>query len=364
MKSDSQIKLKRVRDYLEKNAFSGMVLARHDTFSWITTGGSDQVILSQTEGAGAVVVTRDRVCMVAQVMDGQRIMDEEMSGLEAEYVPLYWYEDSPLRRAVRLAGENPVCDVPAAGAEFRLDDIFALQFPLTETEVSRLKTLGEMSDRILSDAARSIRPGMVDYEVGAMLQSEYEKRNAQCDVLLVGTDERIFRYKHAVPSGAKLGRYVLLHTAARLGGLHCNVTRSIYFGDRLPDDIAGAYEAVSEIEAHNMSRCVTGTRWSDIFSEHKDLLRRLGFAEDWRGHYPGGRTGYFVCQCGLSQDPENRILDGEAYDWFVTVTGAKVEELGLNADGAFSVLSQTGRWPSKTFRANGSSFALPQIMMR
>jgi len=364
MDGDQQTKLERVRTYLLQSGYTGMVLARQDTFNWITSGGNSRVIVPDSLGAGVVVITANNVYMVALLMDGARIMDEEMTELEAEYIAVHWYEESSLDRAISLAGNRPVCDVFRRDCDFRLKDIYSLQFPLTHNEIQRLEYLGSMSDKILTNVAGSIVPGMVDYEVEAMLLYEYAKYNIQCDVLLIGTDERIFKYRHPAPSGATLGKYVLIHTAARQGGLHCNVTRSIYFDDRLPENIRKAYHMVSTIEANCMSRCVNGTRWSDIFQEYKDLLSESEFSEDWRGHYPGGRTGYFVCQPDLSMDSENVILESETYDWFITVTGAKVEELGLNCNQEFRILSNTGLWPSKNFTANGKTFSLPQIMLR
>lgn len=364
MRRDTDIKLARVRRFLQAEEYTGMVLSRQDNFSWITGGGSNRVIIPSEEGAGVIVVTQDQIYMVAQVMDGQRIMDEEMSGLDARYIPLKWYEESAVQRAVALAGEKPVADIAAGGCDCRLREIYALHFPLTDSELAVLTELGSISDRILTDAAAELKPGMTDYEVEAMLLYEYAKKNIQCDVLLVGTDERIFRYRHPNPSGAKVGEYILLHSAARMRGLHCNVTRSVYFGNRLPERIERAYAVAGLIEANCMSLCSAGVHWNDILKDHKRILREYGFADEWRNHYPGGRTGYFVCQADLSLDPENQILNREAYDWFITVTGAKVEELSVNIDGDFRILSNTGLWPSLDIERRGRIFSIPGIMMR
>ncbi len=364
MNNEQTIKLGRIRDYLNKNGYSGMVLARQDNFNWITSGGNSRVIVPSSEGFGVIVVTPSKVFMVAQIMDGSRIMDEEMSQLDAEYIPLKWYEESRVERAVALAGENPVSDIVANGCDCHINDIYNLHFPLTEAEIDKLTSLGRATDEILTRVANEIKPGMVDYEVEAMLLYEFGLRNIQCDVLLIGTDDRIFKYRHPNPAGAKVDKYVFLAPAVRKWGLHCNVTRSIYFGDTLPEKIQKAYDAVCNIEAHCMSRCVPGTRWSDILSDQKMLLKAYGYEDEWERHYPGGRTGYFVSQADLSLNTENLIVSNEAYDWFITVTGAKVEELGLNHNGNFKLLSNTGLWPSKQFHANNLTLQLPYVMMK
>lgn len=361
---EQDLKLRRIRDYIKKNRYTGMILSRQDNFNWITSGGNSRVVVPKDEGFAAIVVTQEQVYMVAQVMDGSRIMDEEMQSLDAEYIPLRWYEEPINERAVKLAGANPVSDVQITGSQNRLRDIYDLHFPLTQEEIDRLKKLGAISDYILNKVAKEIKPGMVDYEVEAMLLYEYAKQNIQCDVLLIGTDDRIYNYRHPSPAGRKLGSYVLLHPAVRSGGLHCNITRSVYFGDSLPKDIEKAYSAVSQIEVYCMSMCRTGNRWSDILEGQKKMLKELGFEEEWKGHYPGGRTGYFVCQTDLSMDRENRIKNNEAYDWFITVTGAKVEELAINQNGVFTLCSHGGCWPGRKITVNDFTLDVPQIMMR
>jgi len=363
-RAEMDLKLSRIRTYMKRSGLTGVVLARKDNFSWLSCGGNNRVVVPAQEGVGALVVTMDRLYLVAQVMDGQRLLDEELAGIEPEYVPLRWYEGPIIQKALALAGSAPAADVPADGAREALSDIYALHYPLTENEISKLRWLGRTVDEILTRTANMIQPGMVDYEVEAMLLGQFASRNIQCDVLLVGTDERIAKYRHPSPAGAKLGKYVLLHPAARFEGLHANVTRSIYFGDALPEKIERPYRAVMDIEAACIASCVAGRRWSDILEMQKSMLAERGYEEEWRGHFPGGRTGYSVCEADFSLNPEKCIADREAYDWFITVTGAKVEELSLYSGGRHEVLSAAGNWPVRKYEINGEVIELPDMLLR
>lgn len=40
----------------------------------------------------------------------------------------------------------------------------------------------------------------------------------------------------------------------------------------------------------------------------------------------------------------------QAYDWFITITGVKVEELSINANNNIEVTSVNGAWPSNFFK--------------
>ena len=363
MQDDASVKLGRVRRFLKEKGFTGLVLLRQDNFAWITSGGMNRVVIPSAEGFGAVVITQSEAFLVAQVMDGQRIMDEELNGLPLEYVPLRWYEESVLERALRLAGDRPAADVPCR-AECPLSEIYELHFPYTPFEIMRFHEIGAIADEVMTRVAQSIEPGMTDYEAEAMLLYEFAKRGAACDVVLVGTDERVFKYRHPNPVGAKLGRYVLLTPSVRLKGLHCNIARSVYFGDSVPGEIAQAYEAVSQVSANCMALCHTGASYAAILEAHKALLQELGFPDAWRGHYPGGRTGYFICQAGHALDPARTITETEAFEWFITVPGAKTAELTVKDGDKVTVASNTGHWPSRDITRHGKTFPIPVIMKR
>jgi Xaa-Pro dipeptidase len=361
MNDDTAVKLSRVREYCSMRGYTGMILSRQDNFAWITSGGNNRVIIPSAEGAGVVVVTRDRIYLVAQVMDGRRIMDEEMGGLEAELVPLRWYEESVLEKSASLAGKQPASDTMLDGS-CQVREIFNLHFPYTQNELSVFRQAGAISDEILYRTARQIKPGMDDREAEAMLQYEYTRRGALCDVILAGSDERVFKYRHPTPCGAKLGKYVLLSPAIRFRGLHCNVARSVYFGDKLPDEVARAYETVTAVAANCISRSVTGMTFKAILEEHKKLLHDHGYDGQWRGHYPGGRTGYFLSQADLSLDDTQSIGETDAFEWFITVPGAKAAELTIKDGISVQVTSCAGYWPVRQLERNGMAMSLPDIM--
>lgn len=357
-------KLARVRTYLDANGFTSMVLMRKDNFSWITTGGNNCVIHPTSEGMCALVILPDKVYMIAQVMDGARIMDEDMNALQAEYIPLKWYEESILECAARLAGEKPISDIGGFG-ECRLADIYELHNPFFKLEIERMRQLGVIADEVMTSVALRLEPGMTDYEAEGMLLGEFARRGVRCDVALVGADERVFKYRHPSPCGKRIENYALLTPALSWKGLHCNIARTVCFGESVPEEAARAYEAVCAVAANNFSLLETGVSYERILEEHKAILSELGFANEWRGHYPGGRIGYYLCQSDLSLNPEKVIRDTDAFEWFITVAGAKTAELVVKDGTDVFLASNTGLWPSKTFKArNGREFSIPQILLR
>jgi Xaa-Pro aminopeptidase len=360
---DFREKLQRVHAYLGKTGRGALIIGRRDNFSWFTGGGDNTVVRNSELGFSLLVITKTTVCHVAQTMDGPRILDDELQGLDVEPVFLRWYELSREQRAAELVkGLKAISDIPIDGADCLPQDIARLHYPLTAREIEKCRTLGRTTEEIIARVAAAIRPGMREREVEGMFLGEYAREGVSCDVLLIGSDERIAKYRHPCASEKAIERLVLLHPAVRKWGLHANVTRMVYFGDRIPSDLAARYDAACRIEAAAVSLCIPGQRFSGILEVEKRIYAETGFAEEWRNHYQGGITGYILADPTLCMDPDVEVRPNQAFDWFITITGAKVEELAISGTRP-EVLSACGAWPLKRYEHNGVALQLPEILM-
>jgi len=362
--SDYKQKLTRVRAFLAGSARGAMVLGRRDNFAWLTGGGDNSVVQCSENGFSILVITASSVYHVAQIMDGPRILDEELAGLDVEPVFLRWYENSREQRAAQIVkGLRAVSDVPIEGADCLPKEIARLHYPLTGFEIERCRAIGSKTEQIIARVAAQVEPGMREREVETMFLSQYAREGMSCDVLLIGSDERIGKYRHPSPADKAIDHLVLLHPAVRKWGLHANVTRMVYFGDRLPAEVAERYDAACRIEAAAISMSVPGRRFGEILEVQKEIYRETGFCDEWKNHYQGGITGYLLADPTLCMDPDAEVSPGQVFDWFVTITGAKVEELSMSGPKP-ELLSACGAWPLATYTHGGTTLALPQILRR
>jgi Xaa-Pro dipeptidase len=351
-------KLGRIRTFLARKGFTAMILGRRDNFAWFTGGGDCTVVRSSEAGFALLVVTRDSLHLVAQTMDGQRILDEEMQGIPVETAFLRWHDVSREDKALAIAGAGKVvADMPMRGAGALPAEIAKLHYPLTEGEMERCRSIGAASEVIIAGVADAIRPGMTEREVEAMFLGEYARAG-------MASDERIAKYRHPAPTRKKIERLVLLHPAVRSGGLHANVTRMVWFGDRVPDDTARRYQAACRIAAAAIALSTPGRTFASILEAQKALYRELGFGEEWHNHFQGGITGYLLADPTLCMDPAATVSPNQAFDWFITITGVKVEELSLTGAKGPEVPSVSGKWPSTSYTYEGRTVALPDILLR
>jgi antitoxin VapB len=254
-------------------------------------------------------------------------------------------------------------DIPLAGTQFLGAQIPTLFFPLTDLDIRRLRWVGKTNHDLLTTIARQIEPGMTELEIAAEIQRAYTRRNMTLDVLIVGVDERVFRYRHPLPTERVLKNYALLHPAARRWGLHANVTRLVHFGP-LPNEIQRAVDGVLTIEGRILGMISEGMHFADVLVEQKRWYSEVGFPEDWRYHFQGGITSYSLADPTQSLNPAARMVMRQAFDYFVTITGAKSEELVLLTEEGVEIASFGGDWPRRAIKTPRGEFEVPDILIR
>jgi len=360
------IKECRIMDYMSKNDYEAAVIGRRDNFAWLTCGGNNGVVLNYEAGVCIVVITKDAKYIIAKTMDAQRLIDEELQGMNDYYlVSLKWYECSIEEKALELIkGKKAFSDVRLKGVDFKPDVFYDLHYPLTENEIMRYRILGKTTEEIIKKVADRINPGMTEKEVESFLAAEYANNHMQGVVYIIGSDERISKYRHCLPTDKRIDKFVMIATACQKWGITLPITRMIYWGDTLPEDIRRKYEALCIIEAHTFAYCFPGNKFCEILDIQKRLFEETGFTNEWEKHYQGGITGYVVnnptkCTC---QDAV--ITDKQTFNWYITITGTKVEETILTSLEGKEILSSTGLWPVKKYQANGQTFFLPQILLK
>lgn len=364
-KMEFKEKRRRVRDFFDKTAYEAMIIGRQDNFAWYTCGGNNSVIITSEIGCASLVLTKDKDYVIAQYMDCQRIIDEELQGLDIEPINLKWYEISREEKAANIIkGLRTISDIPIEGAILAPNQIYELHYPLTEKEMGKCRWIGNKTEEIISKVAEQIRHRMSEHEIEVMFLYEYGKHKMTPEVLLIGSDYRLSKYRHPNPSDKKVDKLILLHPAVRKWGLHANVTRMVYLGDKVPEDVIQKYEMLNLLQAQTMSMCVPGEKFSKIFNSRKELLKNTEFKEEWRYHYPGGITGYMLCDATICAKHDAEVVINQTYDWFITLTGVKVEELSANTSRGIEMLSVTGKWPTKEYTFNEKIFRFPQILLK
>ena len=359
--SELDLKLGRIRDLLHEHALDALLLQRVSNFAWATCGAASYVNTAVADGAASLLFTPSGRYVIADNIEAPRLKLEE--GLEAqgwEFCVGPWFEKS--RVVADLAvGLSLGVDGSYPGASDLSSFFPGLRAALTTEEGDRFRVLAKACAAAMDAAIRSIGPGMTEHEIAGCLADEATKRGIQPIVDLVGTDERIFRIRHPLPTDKRLERYAMLVLCGRKWGLVCSITRLIHFG-HLPAELRSKSEAVAQVDAHFIAATRPGRKLCEIFQEAVESYQAAGYADEWRLHHQGGLGGYEPREIVATPEAEGEVSQGQVYAWNPSITGAKSEDTILVGAHENEILTAVPGWPVMKVEVNGCVIERPAIL--
>ena len=360
--SDSETKRQRVRGYIDSKNFDGVVITTREHFAWITSGGDNHVVYPTNIGFGAVVITNNHQYIIAHSMDADRLMEEQVNGQGYELVKMYWYEGDIRSKAVELAGKRVGSDTIFPGTENVYMDLVDLHYPMTALEVERIRWLATVTDDLFSTLARTIKPGETEIDIAAKLRNMHTLAGLEVDGMIVGSDERCFKYRHPLATEKPLEKYLMLHSVAQKWGLHSNLTRFLHFGPP-PSKIRKVYDCAAGVEARVFLSLEPGLKFAEILENQKRWYQELGFKGEWKYHFQGGPTGYVIADGGRSLT-DKVVQVNQPYEWFITVTGTKTGELTLLTEEGLEISSYiNSSWPGLDVNTPFGDVIVPDILV-
>jgi len=213
----------------------------------------------------------------------------------------------------------------------------------------------------MEEAIFSIKPGMSEYDIAAILAGESYKRGILPIVNLIATDERIYKFRHPLPTEKKMERYAMLVLCGRKYGLVASLTRLVHFG-QLPDDLKQKEIAVAEIDATFIANTKPGRSLADIFKNAQKKYADTGYPEEWQLHHQGGPAGYSPRETIANESNEWIVKNNQAYAWNPSITGTKSEDTILITGDGFEILTELTDWPIIEVDVQGHSIRRPAIL--
>lgn len=360
-------KVKKVRDFMRRHGFTGLLLSTQRNFAWLTGGGTSTVVIASEQGTVSLLVTLRKVYLLAPNDEVRRFMDEELKGFEVEPVVFKWYEDInrdvKLQLAHKLGGPHLASDVTIPDAIHIEDRFRTLRYELTQDEVKRYRKVARLASEAVEKVAREIKPGMSEEEIRALTAFELYKRGLVPTVLLIGVDDGILKYRHVIPRGRVLKRYAQINVCAKKYGLVVALTRLVHFGP-LPEAIKKRQRVAEKVYAAFVSGLKPGAKISRIFKEATGIYGKYGFPKEWENHHQGGGIGYSEREFIATSESKEIVHVNQAFAFNPTLEGAKVEDTVLVTENGIEILTYTGKWPYKEVSYNGKKIKVPEILVK
>ena len=359
--TELNIKLWRIHNLLEQSGLDALLLRQTSNFAWATCGASSYINRADLFSNSSLLIAPTSRHLLTDNIEASRLMDEEglaQQGWEFQVSP--WYDEknkiSELTKGMKLGADTSIPGALDLSAE-----IAWLRSQLTPEEGRRFRTLGMLCALGMRQAVEAIRPGMTEYEIAGVLSQAVESRGAQAIVNLIATDERIFSYRHPLPTSKKLQQYAMLVLCGRKWGLICSLTRLIHFG-KLPDEVRQKGGLIAHIDAEMIAATRPNNTLGDVFHIAQSAYRSAGFPNEWQSHHQGGSAGYAPREITATPESTQPILPGQAFAWNPSITGVKSEDTILVGDRSNEIITEMADWPTIDVQINDQIIRRPTIL--
>lgn len=354
--------LDKIVKWLGTTPYEGVVLGRRDNFKWITEENANAVVTNAEVGIAFLVIEKcGKVKMIADSSDCPR-MRQEQNFLQAECILAPWYETLDRFLVHYCEGKNYASDTGIPGTEVVQRKLIDLRMQLNEKELKRYRQIGQECAQIVEGIARQARPGQTENEVAAMLKCRCIANGISPDCVLVGSDERILKYRHPVPTDKKIEKSLMVVLGGEKYGLNISMTRIVSYGE--PDkEIVERMKKTQYVFAAMQKIMRDGMPYSEYFKKVQELYTKVGWPEEWKMHHQGGPTGYGCREFVVTPDTEGVLLEGQAYAWNPTIEGTKCEETTYLCGDQIEIFTRTNDWPCSHVETEYGSLDVADILV-
>lgn len=352
---------KRIRGLMAEKGLNALLLRRVSNFAWLTGGASSYVNTAVEVGAASLLLTPYGKYCITNNIEAPRLEKEEKLGEQGyEFKVAPWYEADEiiarLAKGLRLGADVPHMDALNVGS-----DLARLRSRLLPEETERFRRLGEQCGQAIQAAIRRVEPGLSEHQIAGLLAEEALARGLTPIVNLIATDQRIWDYRHPLPTAKVLERYAMLVLCGRKWGLVGSVTRFVHFGP-LSDELRRKQDAVAKVDATFIAATRPGARVAEIFRRAIKAYAEVGYPDEWKLHHQGGAAGYEPREYVATLDSTEEVYAGQAFAWNPSITGVKSEDTILIGSEANEILTAVGDWPMIPVEIEGQVIERPTIL--
>ena len=343
MNSESENKYRRLCQLLDEENLDAIVLRRQPNIAWLI-GGRAHIPTTLELACLDLIVTRQGITVVTNVIEAPRLIEEELNEIGA-VIAVPWWEG---REAKLPHGARVGCDIPDQDSVNIAVKIENVRRVLNDEEVQRFRAICADSASALYSALSSISGAESEVEVAGVVAQQLWNRNLEPVVLLVAGQERAQKFRHTLPTTAPLGDRASVSICARRKGLIASATRIATFGEIATKRLE-EYDRLLHVEAAFLEKTKLGTTFGQVLTAGVGAYGAQGFDPDeWHHHHQGGSTGYLPRDWPATKMNQTPIKEGNAIAWNPSALGWKVEDTLLVVTEGLEILTVEAGWPMQT----------------
>ncbi|MBU4602963.1 M24 family metallopeptidase [bacterium] len=355
-----KVKKNRIYHLLENKGLDGIILVKNSNIAWLTSGMENRVVFTNEEGAVRLIVLKDKILVLTNNIEAERAIKEEGLGKkDFQLMVNQWYEEDSLNDLISKYRLGADCYLP--GVNNLQEEIKELRFSLLPGEIKKYRILGRETSQIMSKICKNTRIGETENEIRGRLAQKLWGKNINSHLILIGSDERIFAYRHPIPKDKKIRKYVMVVVCAEREGLIVNITRFVYFGI-IPQELKEKLWAVAKVDASFILNTKIGVKVADIFQNAISAYKEVDYPDEWKLHHQGGATGYETRDYITTPDSPQIVQPNQAFAWNPSIKGAKSEDTILVTEKGYEIITDDPDWPKIEINYKGKKIARPAIL--
>ncbi|MCL2035514.1 MAG: M24 family metallopeptidase [Oscillospiraceae bacterium] len=365
-KEEIDIKLKRVRKALDEKSWDALLINKCEAFAWITAGG-DSIMTRYVEGGViSILITKTAQYAITNIIEYQRALDEEvLDKLGFEVLSSEWFENKTMEHITRIIGKDGklASDVPMPGAADAGTVISKMQYSLLDNEIGRYLHLGETFSHAIEEVMTDVKPGDIERDIVGRINNAIWKHGIDAVLYLVAADERIWNYRHCIPTDKKIKDIVMVCCNGRYKGLITKITRFLCFGEP-SKEFTKQYEQTLEIENRMIAATQIGKSNLIPFETAIKAYEEFGYKDMWKVHHQGGPQGYTNGYYLMNHDTHELVVKNQCYCYNPSITGTKTEDAFIVTDEGPLMITKPVLFPEHKVIINGIEVSRPGIFVR
>lgn len=360
-------KYESILQFLEQQNVDALLLMRHENIAWSTAGIVEMRVAIPGETAvGWLLFTRagERYYLTTE-NEAPRLAAEEFQHLDFQPIVRPWYDEDWMPAVRKIIGARTIVSDHASSG-LPVVSLQPLRLVLSSGEIDRYRWLGLHTAEATAEVLLRLRPGMTEADMQAQIAEALLARRILPTVFLMGTDQRILKYRHAVPRGGVLEKFGMLNLCARRWGLAVSITRYIHFG-KMPEDLRKKFRAAAYVYSGLLQATRPGATSDALFQVAQAAYVEAGFPGDEQLHHQGGATGYGEREWLARPGGKEVVANAQAFAWNPSVQGGKIEDTVLllphsDESDPIETLTATPTLPTEKTELAGTVYRTPAVL--
>ena len=360
-------KINNVRKIIEEENLSGILLTKQYNVCWLTAGANNHVLWDDQNSLIGILITKDKEIVLAENGDYYRIQDEEFFNYPFEYIKYEWYATSLGKEVLKIVGKGKIgADVFMEDSkdQINIDGMLSdYRAVLTDSEIERFSVYGKEAAEMITEVAKSTRPGIKESEIAAMLSKEFVENGFSVAVILIGGDNRSLNYRHQVVTDYKIKKHYCFCGVGKREGFTYPISRVISFG-KTDEELKIKQRKIETVYVYLNSLAKIGVNLKEIFNKLPEIYSSVGLnKEEWKNHTQGGTTGYLPREKIISEDVDYILRENNVIGWNPSLPGVMAEDVYLLKKDRLEYITYDRNWPYQEITVNGLTQERPSILV-